>query len=93
MAEIAAASGEQSADIEQVNRSVSQLDTVTEQNAALVKQVAAAAVSLEGRANDLSATVARFRFATAAAERKALARTKPAGIPAARATKGEWAGF
>ena len=47
MGEIAAASAEQSAGIAQVNTAVVQMDEVTQQNAALVEQAAAAAVSLE----------------------------------------------
>src|SRR5690606_42121579 len=48
--EIAAASHEQSSGIEQVNPAVSQMDEVTQQNAALVEQAAAAAGSLQGQA-------------------------------------------
>jgi methyl-accepting chemotaxis protein len=47
MAEISAASIEQSAGIEQVNQAISQMDDVTQQNAALVEQAAAAAESME----------------------------------------------
>ena len=45
MGEIAAASAEQADGIEQVNRAVSQMDEVTQQNAALVEEAAAAAGS------------------------------------------------
>ncbi|MCX8017874.1 MAG: methyl-accepting chemotaxis protein [Rhodocyclaceae bacterium] len=62
MAEIAAASVEQSAGIEQVNQAITQMDDVTQQNAALVEQAAAAAESLEEQARNLAATVARFRI-------------------------------
>ena len=49
MGEIAAASAEQADGIEQVNRAVSQMDEVTQQNAALVEEAAAAAGSMRTR--------------------------------------------
>jgi aerotaxis receptor len=52
MGEISSASAEQSAGIEQVNEAVTQMDDVTQQNAALVEQ-AAAAGSLEEQAERL----------------------------------------
>jgi len=61
MNEIAAASAEQSSGIDQVNIAVAQMDEVTQQNAALVEQAAAAAGSLEEQAHRLSAAVAVFR--------------------------------
>ncbi|MEK7318235.1 MAG: methyl-accepting chemotaxis protein [Pseudomonadota bacterium] len=63
MGEISAASVEQSAGIEQVNQAVTQMDTVTQQNAALVEQAAAAAGSLEEQAQRLKEAVATFRLA------------------------------
>lgn len=63
MSEIAAASEEQSNGIEQVNRAVTQMDEVTQQNAALVEQAAAAAVSLEEQAARMSGAVNVFRVA------------------------------
>jgi methyl-accepting chemotaxis protein len=62
MAEITAASVEQSSGIEQVNQAVSQMDQVTQQNAALVEQAAAAAESMEEQAQGLSRTVGVFRI-------------------------------
>jgi methyl-accepting chemotaxis protein len=62
MADIAAASAEQSSGIDQVNKAVTQMDEVTQQNAALVEQAAAAAESLEEQAETLSEAVAQFRF-------------------------------
>ena len=62
MADIAAASIEQSSGIDQVNKAVNQMDEVTQQNAALVEQAAAAAESLEEQAQTLSDTVAQFRL-------------------------------
>jgi len=63
MGEISAASSEQSAGIEQVNHAMTQIDTVTQQNAALVEQAAAAAGSLEEQAQRLKEAVATFRLA------------------------------
>ena len=62
MSQIAAASLEQSAGINQVNTAVAQMDEVTQQNAALVEQAAAAAESLEEQASTLSDTVGQFRL-------------------------------
>ncbi|MGC7402540.1 methyl-accepting chemotaxis protein [Pandoraea pneumonica] len=62
MGEISAASDEQSGGIEQVNQAVTQMDTVTQQNAALVEQAAAAAASLEDQTNALRSEMARFRL-------------------------------
>ncbi|AOX47970.1 methyl-accepting chemotaxis protein [Pandoraea norimbergensis] len=64
MGEISAASSEQSHGIEQVSRAVTQMDEVTQQNAALVEQAAAAAASMEDQAHQLDAAVAAFRMAT-----------------------------
>ncbi|SOE47759.1 Methyl-accepting chemotaxis protein [Burkholderia sp. OK233] len=62
MGEIAAASAEQQTGIEQVALAVTQMDEVTQQNAALVEEAAAAAQSLEEQGRDLKATVALFRL-------------------------------
>jgi methyl-accepting chemotaxis protein len=62
MSEIAAASAEQSSGVEQVNRAVSQMDEVTQQNAALVEEAAAAAGSLEDQTRHLKAAVSVFRL-------------------------------
>jgi methyl-accepting chemotaxis protein len=60
MNEIAAAAAEQSGGIDQVNQAVTQMDEVTQQNAALVEQAAAAAGALEEQAQRLSDAVAVF---------------------------------
>jgi len=60
MGEISAASHEQSTGIEQVNRAVAQMDEVTQQNAALVEQAAAAAASMADQARELKTAVAVF---------------------------------
>jgi methyl-accepting chemotaxis protein len=61
MAEITAASSEQSSGIEQVNQAIAQMDDVTQQNAALVEQAAAAAESLEEQSHSLVITVSGFK--------------------------------
>ncbi|UZB14363.1 methyl-accepting chemotaxis protein [Xanthomonas phaseoli pv. phaseoli] len=61
MGEISAASQEQSAGIEQVNRAVTQMDESTQQNAALVEEATAAARSLEEQAMQLTQAVAVFK--------------------------------
>ncbi len=63
MDEISAASAEQSDGIEQVNQAVSQMDEVTQQNAALVQEAATAAASLEEQAAHLESAVATFKLA------------------------------
>ena len=60
--EITAASAEQSDGIGQINGSVTQLDQMTQQNAALVEQSAAAAESLKDQATKLSQVVATFQL-------------------------------
>ncbi|CPR17102.1 methyl-accepting chemotaxis protein [Brenneria goodwinii] len=62
MAEIAAASDEQSQGISQVSQAVTEMDSVTQQNAALVEQSAAAAASLEEQARQLMQAVAIFQL-------------------------------
>ena len=63
MAEISAASQEQSAGIDQVNQTVMQMDETTQQNAALVEEATAAARSMEDQATQLTEAVAVFRIA------------------------------
>ncbi|WP_126944180.1 methyl-accepting chemotaxis protein [Xanthomonas sp. BRIP62418] len=65
MSEITAASAEQSSGIEQVNRTVAQLDEVTQRNAALVEEATAAARSLEEQAVELADAVSIFRLQSA----------------------------
>ena len=69
MGEIAAASQEQATGIEQVNRAVSQMDEVTQQNAALVEEAAAAAGSMQDQAHALVRAVGVFRLREDAARR------------------------
>jgi methyl-accepting chemotaxis protein len=95
MAEISAASQEQSAGIEQVNQTITQMDETTQQNAALVEEASAAARSMEEQAQALSESVSVFKLhahaaPTAAARQPArpapaVAPVKPMARPAAPA--------
>jgi hypothetical protein len=62
MGEISAANNEQSTDVSEVAEVVKQLDQTTQQNAALVEEMAAAASSLRSQAQDLVQTVAIFKL-------------------------------
>ena len=62
MAEISVASDEQSAGVAQVGEAVNHMDETTQQNAALVEQMAAAAASLQSQAQDLVQVVATFKL-------------------------------
>ena len=62
MGEISAASSEQAAGVGQVGEAVQNMDQVTQQNAALVEQMAAAASSLSTQANELVQVVAVFKL-------------------------------
>jgi methyl-accepting chemotaxis protein len=61
--EIANASREQSEGIDQVNQAITQMDQVTQQNAALVEEAAAATQSLQDQASELARTVSIFKIA------------------------------
>ncbi|MDU5453782.1 methyl-accepting chemotaxis protein II [Pseudescherichia vulneris] len=63
MGEIASASDEQSKGIDQVALAVSEMDSVTQQNASLVEESAAAAAALEEQASRLTQAVSAFRLA------------------------------
>ena len=80
MEQIAAASQEQEAGIDQINQAIGEMDGVTQQNAALVEQAAAAAESLQGQSTHLAQLVSVFKldnagFAPAAAVRPAARRS------------------
>ena len=63
MSDIASASAEQSAGIEQVNLSIIEMDGMTQQNAALVEEAAAAFQSLQDQAAELQRVVSIFKLA------------------------------
>ena len=91
VAEIAAASREQSSGIEQVNRAVMQMDELTQQNAALVEQATAASQAMAEQVRGLNEMLARFQVgmsdiaATTAAQPATPA--KPAAAAAHRAER------
>jgi methyl-accepting chemotaxis protein-1 (serine sensor receptor) len=62
MAEITAAGEAQSSGIEQVNQAIGQMDQVTQQNAALVEEAAAAAESLKEQAGNLTSVISVFKL-------------------------------
>ena len=89
MGEIANASAEQSAGIEQVNLSIIEMDSMTQQNAALVEEAAAAAQSLQDQAGELARVVSIFKLIEGedgGAGLAAVAAVAPAAsVPAVRA--------
>ncbi len=90
MSEISAASQEQSSGIEQVNLAITQMDEMTQQNAALVEQAAAAAQSMQDQASNLSMVVSVFKVDAAMVPRaQPPKRAAPGAPPAAmrQATK------
>jgi methyl-accepting chemotaxis protein len=68
--EIAGATHEQSAGIDQINQAISQLDQVTHQNARLVQEATTASHTLDDRAGDMHSLVGRFRVSDAAGQRQ-----------------------
>jgi methyl-accepting chemotaxis protein len=85
VAEIAAASQEQSAGIEQVNKAVMQLDELTQQNAALVEEATAASQAMADQAQTLNELMARYQVNDLKPALAAPA-ARPAVKPVARAT-------
>jgi methyl-accepting chemotaxis protein len=85
MSDIAAASAEQSAGIEQVNVSIIEMDGMTQQNAALVEQAAAAFQSLQDQAAELQRVVSIFKLAEG--EQAAEEVPAPAPVSTAVATR------
>ena len=77
MAEITAASTEQSQGIEQICIAVSQMDEVTQQNAALVEQAAAAAESLKDQGELIMGAVSVFNFSGANSHPVSASGTRP----------------
>ena len=82
IADISAASQEQSSGIEQVNQAITQMDEGTQQNAALVEQASASAESMRQQAAQLVEAVSAFRTAAAAV---AAAPARAAAAPRATA--------
>jgi len=82
MAEISHASREQSAGIEQINLAIGQMDETTQQNAALVEQAGAAAISLQDEAANLARLVSIFKLDAHAGRPSAGTALVPAAKPA-----------
>ena len=78
MAEMSAANHEQDMGIAQINQAVMEMDTVTQQNAALVEEAAAAAASMQDQASQLSDVVSAFQLSARSAERTPPAARRPA---------------
>jgi methyl-accepting chemotaxis protein len=81
--EITASAAEQSDNIGHISQSVTQLDQMTQQNAALVEQSTAASESLREQALQLTRAVSQFKLHDGAA-----ASAQPGGMPAAAAARG-----
>jgi methyl-accepting chemotaxis protein len=80
MGEITSASHEQEAGIEQINQAIGEMDSVTQQNAALVEEAAAAAQSMQVQSDELEQLVSTFKLAqgaTVAVAVKPKAEVKP----------------
>ncbi|RZI40832.1 HAMP domain-containing protein [Herbaspirillum sp. HC18] len=82
MREISAASDEQSADIEEVNSAIARMDEMTQQNAALVEQAAAAAQSMQDQASALGRAVSVFKVESAGVQTPRPAAAKVVALPA-----------
>jgi methyl-accepting chemotaxis protein len=81
MSEISVASKEQTEGIEQVNQAINQMDEVTQQNAALVEEAAAAAAAMQDQAESLSRVVSVFKLGAG------LASPAPCVLPSASLNK------
>ena len=86
VADIATASNEQATGIDQVNKALTQMDEVTQQNSALVEENAATAKTLESQSAAMSERVAFFRIERGL-QKAPPAAIKPAARPAASAAK------
>jgi hypothetical protein len=97
MVGIASASHEQSAGIDQINKAITQMDTVVQMNASLVEEATAAATSMASQAAGVARAVAQFRVGHeasvapmhAAAGVAALSRPAEGGAATAIATRRE----
>jgi methyl-accepting chemotaxis protein-1 (serine sensor receptor) len=94
MGEIASASDEQSRGIDQVGQAVAEMDRVTQQNASLVEESAAAAAALEDQAARLNEAVAVFKITRNQAVKAAPVKTYvPKAQPVAAASEANWETF
>jgi methyl-accepting chemotaxis protein len=83
MAEIASSSREQASGIEQVNKAITMMDDVTQQNAALVEEASAAAQALTEQAANLTQLIARYQVGEGSAQDQSRAAARPAPVRAA----------
>jgi methyl-accepting chemotaxis protein len=85
MTEIASASHEQSSGIEQINKAITQMDTVVQMNASLVEEATAAATSMASQASELAHSVAQFQvegeYAAVSEPHDEQPRAAPAALP------------
>ncbi len=94
MGEIASASDEQSRGIDQVGQAVAEMDRVTQQNASLVEESAAAAAALEEQAARLNEAVAVFKIVHGQAAKAAPVKTYTAKAkPVLATTDANWETF
>jgi methyl-accepting chemotaxis protein len=89
MAEIASSSREQASGIEQVNKAITMMDDVTQQNAALVEEASAAAQALTEQASSLTQLIARYKVGEGAdeAHRAPAAPARPKAVASAPAVE------
>ena len=87
MGEIASASDEQSKGITQVGQAVAEMDSVTQQNAALVQQASRAAAALEEQATQLNQAVAVFKLQSDDVRAKPAAKPRATILAAAPVAK------
>ena len=85
--DITAASTEQTLGIEQINRAIAQMDQVTQQNAALVEEAAAAAASLQDQSTALAEVVSVFQLTGHGAPRALPSTPRRTALPAVRPGK------
>ena len=83
VSEIAAASNEQSTGVDEINRAVTQMDEMTQQNSALVEENAAAARTLEDQSAAMRELVSFFTLAKAETEVATRIKTAPRSAPGA----------
>ncbi|WP_215846769.1 methyl-accepting chemotaxis protein [Candidatus Pantoea bituminis] len=99
MKQIAAASEEQSKGISQVGTAVTEMDSVTQQNASLVEEVSAAASALALQTEALQASVAKFRLSNVHHEVRPVTKSAPPKAPSLQpltkpaVDNGEWVTF
>jgi methyl-accepting chemotaxis protein len=88
MAEIASSSREQASGIEQVNKAITMMDEVTQQNAALVEEASAAAQALTEQASNLTQLISRYEVGEGSAEVAPHSAARPATAAPATERRG-----